>query len=438
MSLNLLHRLKFSIRDDVLLLLASLFLLQCVVASRQENASLVAVTPSSSSSSVETAVKVRPTTPTHQFSRDKTTLNMRKRNVDDRQQRRLSSSVNLWHDTFLFDIHDEDDVARNRPNENVRWRKINAIGERLVRRKKRNLPNVLTTIDKQNAIVNASNSTKIVNFSNRNLSDVTELSDFIDTGNTSNLFSLDLSQNKLKQIPLNAFENVTELNLANNRIEAFPFGGNENDMNVQLQQLNLSMNFMRKFSGNGAKKLKRIDLSCNQFSHAEQLNFSQLNDLEYIDLSCNRIDALNVETLQNSSRLRLVNLAGNRLRTIQKEHFYNLLDIDILILSQNDISHIEIDAFVYLPNLQYLDLSFNRLNAMSIPSLQAIPDLTSLSVAYNYELGDALQGFITSWSLKELDASGTGLCQIPAALAQSVHTLNISNNHFDVSYIFCI
>jgi len=45
-----------------------------------------------------------------------------------------------------------------------------------------------------------------------------------------------------------------------------------------------------------------------------------------------------------------------------------------------------------------------------------------------------MQEFVASWSLKELDASGTGLCQVPAALAQSVRTLKLSDNWLKVSY----
>jgi len=62
-----------------------------------------------------------------------------------------------------------------------------------------------------------------------------------------------------------------------------------------------------------------------------------------------------------------------------------------------------------------------------------IPDLVSLSIAYNPEVGVAMQEFVASWSLKELDASGTGLCQVPAALAQSVRTLKLADNWLKVS-----
>ncbi|XP_055382516.1 protein PF3D7_1417600 [Condylostylus longicornis] len=113
---------------------------------------------------------------------------------------------------------------------------------------------------------------------------------------------------------------------------------------------------------------------------------------------------------------------------IFKEPFYNLINIETLILSYNNIHKIDFDTFLVLPNLQYLDLSNNNIHGESVKSLSGIPDLIGLSLAYNYELGDSLQEFVASWSLKELDISGTGLCRIPAALAQSVRALKLKDN----------
>jgi len=110
-----------------------------------------------------------------------------------------------------------------------------------------------------------------------------------------------------------------------------------------------------------------------------------------------------------------------------------LVELQTLILSHNNISDIDYETFLALPNLQHLDLSHNRLSGSAIRALQGIPDLVSLSIAYNPEVGVAMQEFVASWSLKELDASGTGLCQVPAALAQSVRTLKLADNWLKVS-----
>uniref|UniRef100_T1GER0 Uncharacterized protein n=1 Tax=Megaselia scalaris TaxID=36166 RepID=T1GER0_MEGSC len=139
-------------------------------------------------------------------------------------------------------------------------------------------------------------------------------------------------------------------------------------------------------------------------------------------MSCNR--------LKNVKRL---NLSRNHLSGIYKDTFSGLFNLNTLILSNNNISIIDYDGFVRLSNLEYLDISFNKLDGNCTRALQNIPELVGLSIAYNIRLGDSLQEFITSWSLQQFDASGTGLCKIPAALAQSVKALKLKGNWLQFS-----
>lgn len=416
MLLILLHRLKFSIRDDVLILA---FLLLFLNAAPRRSFAAHPGPPADAPSG-----------------------------VSGERGRRSSGGghfapANLPHDSFIYNVRRQDEEPRVRQSDNVRWRRISIAGELLARREKRSAADSASTTESA-APVAWKNSTKSLNFSGGNLTETIELrrlNESIAAGDAfSDILELNFAHNKIEWFAgsaLNAFANITSLNLADNHIVKFPplspTATSPPARLGRLLQLNLSENAAAAFDGGQSRKLQQADLSCNAFAEPKQLNLSQLSDLEFIDLSCNRLSALDAATFRNSTTLRTLNLAGNRLRRIRKNDFYNLLRIEFLILSNNDISTVESDAFVYLPNLQFLDLSHNRLDAASVRSLQAIPDLTSLSVAHNRRLGDALQGFVTSWSLKELDASGTGLCHIPAALAQSVHTLNLSSNHFQVS-----
>lgn len=159
------------------------------------------------------------------------------------------------------------------------------------------------------------------------------------------------------------------------------------------------------------------------------------SEVEGLDLSQNHIvgGSCCCNGLKNVKRL---NLSRNHLSGIYKDTFSGLFNLNTLILSHNNISDIDYDGFVRLSNLEYLDLSFNHLDRNSTRSLQNIPDLVGLSIAYNERLGESLQEFITSWSLQQFDASGTGLCKIPAALAQSVKALQLRDNWLQVSW-FC-
>lgn len=296
-------------------------------------------------------------------------------------------------------------------------------------------------------------------FSYANLSKTVELKDlkqiqFPENGihTMQRAKTLNLAHNDIEYIDesvTNTFTSIEHLDLAYNKIENFNLWIAQNDSTTFrfLKVLNLTGNRLRSFQSAQIKSLKGIDLSCNLFSEPKQFNLNPLIYLDYVDLSCNRLNTLHAETLQNVTNLKVLNLAGNRLSKINRNYFDRLINIEVLILSNNNINEIESDAFANLANLQFLDLTHNNLSAYSLHALQNIPGLSGLSVAHNKELGNALQGFVTSWKIKELDVSATGLFEIPAALAQSVHSLNLSRNHFTVSIhlnknyavrIFCI
>ncbi|KAJ6639152.1 Slit like 1 protein, partial [Pseudolycoriella hygida] len=327
----------------------------------------------------------------------------------------LSDGYDYVHKVY----HSEDTLYRN---ENVRWRKMTS--REMERRVKRNaniesLPIVAVNSTNKPKIDFSNRGIERLNFSELGVVDETILSDIV-IGNFSN--------NKLNEISNSVARllvNVEQLDVSNNDILIFDSAFNK------LNLLNLSNNRVERFLSEHVPNLRTLDLSSNSFDNTESINFSYFRDLEVVDLSCNNLKELHRTLFQNTTNLKVVNLSGNHLKRILKNYFFTLVNIETLVLANNDISDIENDTFAYLPNLQYLDLSHNDIDAGSVRALQGI-DLVGLSVAHNPRLGNALQGFVASWSLKELDASGTGLCQIPAALAQSVHTLSIADNHFQI------
>ncbi|XP_043068433.1 uncharacterized protein 2mit [Drosophila bipectinata] len=233
-----------------------------------------------------------------------------------------------------------------------------------------------------------------------------------------------------RELELNAPAN--KLNLTHRDLRTFNSSDGQwkGDFQV-ITAMDLSSNRLSSLSLDNFKQLKQLDLSNNSLKDIP-LSLTDNSDslsLETLDLSCNEFRQLSASFFsQRLPQLKNLNLAHNQLINISRESFYNLLDLQTLILSHNNISEIDYETFLALPNLQHLDLSHNHLSGSAIRALQGIPDLVSLSIAYNPEVGGAMQEFVASWSLKELDASGTGLCQVPAALAQSVRTLKLSDN----------
>lgn len=288
-------------------------------------------------------------------------------------------------------------------------------------------------------------STNIIDFSHN--TQIREILSFLDLkmllnqrsiNNLSDVVVLNLSENVIKQIDenvLKSLENVRRLDLSHNKIDVL----NVNAPNNKIQWLSVSENQMASFNGQNLTILKFLDLSCNNVENSSEIHLSELNELEYVNLAGNQLSIIHRNVFEKSIKLKVVNLSYNRLKSINTNTFRDLVNIEGLDLSCNQITYMENDSFSHLTKLQNLDLSQNHIDATSLRAIQEIPNLIKLSIAFNTKLGDALQGFISSWSLKEIDMSGTGLCEIPNALAQSVHTLNISNNNFAVIKLFyCI
>ncbi|XP_065354441.1 uncharacterized protein 2mit [Calliphora vicina] len=242
---------------------------------------------------------------------------------------------------------------------------------------------------------------------------------------------LDLSHNFIAQLNTSVFSNITSLNslnLQNNSFTSIPLS-----QATTLRTLNLNHNLIKTSLLPSNIYLRNLYLSNNLIENLSSIELALLKNLESLDISHNLLQ--NSESsffTQRMHNLKHLNLAFNQLGSIYRETFYNLLSLNTLLLSHNNISDIDYETFLALPNLQYLDLSFNGLKGKSIRALQGITGLVALNIAFNPEIGAYMQEFVASWSLKELDASGTGLCQIPAALAQSVRSLKLTHNWLKV------
>ncbi|ALC47534.1 2mit [Drosophila busckii] len=215
------------------------------------------------------------------------------------------------------------------------------------------------------------------------------------------------------------------LNLTQQGLTAYDSEQNYQAPTELITRIDLSRNRLRSLKLRSFAQLQQLDASNNSLTTAPELAAA----LMQLNLGCNRLSQLPSNfLLQRMPQLKQLNLAHNQLRNISRQAFFNAFALETLLLGHNNITDIDYETFLALPNLQHLDLSHNQLSGSAIRALQGIPDLVSLSIAYNPAVGAAMQEFVASWSLKELDASGTGLCQVPAALAQSVRTLKLAHN----------
>lgn len=372
---------------------------------------------------------------------------------NDKVRTKISRESSSWHarpsrpigyvNAYMSDINDQlrlyDEISTSFRSDGTRWRSINMRNERVVRRNRRDVSASSDTSDSQlnaNAEMVQPLSTVVNLLPTVMLPDTltsTDLSTILNQKhNLSDILTLDVSNKQLKRLDaniLNALPNLQHFDLSANELTTFDV----HSVHGRLEWLDLSNNRIRSVDARHLSHLKYLDLTCNDILDGSELHINGLAHLQSLDISGNRLDALPDELFAGTQQLRNLQLMGNRFERIAESNFRNLNDIEVLNLSNNRIRVIENETFIHLLNLQYLDLAYNQLDKVSVRALQGIPDLAHLSVAFNRQLGNALQGFVSSWSLKYLDASGTGLCEVPSALAQSVHTLNISHNTFPVS-----
>lgn len=194
---------------------------------------------------------------------------------------------------------------------------------------------------------------------------------------------LSLRDNNLSSIPVFNLTNLDTLDLSGNNIKVFDFAPYRTLVN--LQTLNLS--------ANGAYSVKDV-------------HFKGLENLKCLDLSNNNIDTLSDKVLLPLYNLQYLNLSNNHLEILNEACFSSLL------------------------HLQQLDVSWNRL-AKVIPGYLELPSLARLLLAGNPKLGNTRKPTLlvgTGRRLQTVDASRTGLKQVPAALTHSIRTLRLAGN----------
>ncbi|EAT38611.1 AAEL009517-PA [Aedes aegypti] len=285
----------------------------------------------------------------------------------------------------------------------------------------------------------------ILNLSNKSLNDGQRLSEELSKYshrqtkfeishyyNLSDISALDLSRNNLsEELPepvQGNFSSLSWLDLSENNLTATVA------LKIPtLKYLNLSSNHIKSLSTTHLQGLTRLDISCNAITSNSTRFPLMLRNLTDLDLSCNKLETIDKSFFFHTRSLHRLDISENAINRLNRSIFYNLINLEHLNLAGNGIDVIENDTFSYLPNLQFLDLSRNDIGPGSIRALQGIPALIGLSLAQNLRLGPVMHEFVASWSLKELDASGTGLCHIPTALAQSVKSLKLTNNLLSVS-----
>ncbi|XP_047526331.1 leucine-rich repeat-containing protein 40 [Pieris napi] len=186
-----------------------------------------------------------------------------------------------------------------------------------------------------------------------------------------------------------------------------------------------------------ANNLRELNLSLNRLQYISKDLFSNYTNLRVLILSKNSINKISAESFVGLTKLEKLDLSENNLTKLENI-FTPLKSLQHLNLSRNNIEFI-LENYFNNWLLQHLDVSHNNLRKLAPGALQLLPNLARLLLTDNPHLGitqlDTQLLVGTGRRLQQIDASRTGLYQVPEAFTHSVRFLSLVGNH--ISSIRC-
>ena len=203
------------------------------------------------------------------------------------------------------------------------------------------------------------------------------------------LRELDLSQNRIPDLPLGIFDPLgllQTMSLANNEIrhvEHKPFQSCRN-----LLSFDMANNLLPSVGADWfvtTTRLSFLRLAYNQIEEIHPAAFSQLQELKELDLSENYLTDLTSDLFINCRSLQKLNLARNPLREFASPGttFYGLTALKQLDLTGCCITKLVLNSSAPLPALTELYLGDNLLSEVSRYSLAAATSLQRLDLGDN-------------------------------------------------------
>ncbi|KAG6441807.1 hypothetical protein O3G_MSEX001967 [Manduca sexta] len=182
-----------------------------------------------------------------------------------------------------------------------------------------------------------------------------------------NLWFLDISDNQISNVPVEAFESIpslTHLNMSRNwHINVLP--QNVFQQNQALLSVDLSRNGLKALPVNLFSKnlnLEHIDLSHNLLQEISENSFKNLRNLTYLDLSYNNIVNIRTPSFVNVMSIQYLSLKGNQLSAFKGEFFNTGTSLEVMDLSDNQLSYLFPSSFKIHPRLREIILTNNKFN----------------------------------------------------------------------------
>ena len=174
----------------------------------------------------------------------------------------------------------------------------------------------------------------------------------------SSLKDFRLGNNRIKEILVDDFQNMTEVTLItlnDNMIENVAhraFGSLEN-----LQELWLSRNQLVYIPRGLPASLEKLYIDNNHVVELAPTLFQANANLKYLSLEANKVMKIHQDSLKDVTQLETLNLQGNEVSLIDVGTFTHLPELKELVLSNNPVQVFENGAFADLTSLTELSLS---------------------------------------------------------------------------------
>lgn len=249
----------------------------------------------------------------------------------------------------------------------------------------------------------------------------------------NNLTFLSLAHNAIKELPRNAFEDLTSLRVLDLSYNYISDISEEYFNNLtMLEMLNLENNTIKSLNSalNNLDNLVHLFLRGNQLHNIDERSVSRIQQLKTFDISANHLNRLKSTLLlrhwKSIDGVCKIRLSENRITSLPngtKEIFMrytrdltenNINVMTELDFSRNMISKVGYNAFLYVLRIVKLDMSHNQLKDFIVNS-ENIAHISTLNLSNNQI---------------------TFLFPLTFYSMSSLETLDISNNHLRYNSLF--